>query len=55
MRAQLYSIRNGELQQTIIQLESPAVGLVRMNKNVMVGAWVRHGGMRTGRMEERRV
>lgn len=33
----LYSIRNGELQQTIIQLESPAVGLVRMNKNVMVG------------------
>lgn len=25
------------MQQTIIQLEAPAVGLVRMNNNVMVG------------------
>jgi hypothetical protein len=29
--------RNGEVQQNIIQLEAPAVGLVRMGANIMVG------------------
>ncbi|KAJ9510374.1 hypothetical protein QJQ45_015847 [Haematococcus lacustris] len=33
----LYLVRNGELQQTIIQLEAPAVGLVRMGPHTMVG------------------
>ncbi|KXZ45593.1 BBS1 protein [Gonium pectorale] len=33
----LYHIRNGELQQTIIQLEAQPVGLVRLVKHVAVG------------------
>jgi len=33
----VYTVRNGEVSQTIIQLEAPAVGLVRMNNNFMVG------------------
>ena len=43
---QLYVIRNGEVSQTIIQLESPAVGLTRLNKDVMVGG--KGGGGRRG-------
>ena len=33
---QMYIVRNGEVTQNIIQLESPAVGLARLNKDVMV-------------------
>ncbi|GAX73330.1 hypothetical protein CEUSTIGMA_g784.t1 [Chlamydomonas eustigma] len=33
----MYIIRNGDVSQSIIQLESPAVGLSRMNLDVMVG------------------
>ncbi|EFJ41176.1 Bardet-Biedl syndrome protein 1 [Volvox carteri f. nagariensis] len=33
----LYHIRNGELTQTIIQLEAQPVGLVRLSKHVAVG------------------
>ena len=41
---QLYVIRNGEVSQTIIQLESPAVGLTRLNKDVMVRGVEGHRG-----------
>ena len=37
----LYVVRNGEVSQNIIQLESPAVGLARMNKDVMVSGFGR--------------
>eukprot|EP00798_Chlamydomonas_sp_ICE-L_P006017 gene6017-5322_t len=33
----VYTIRNGEVSQTIIQLEAAAVGLIRLGKNFMVG------------------
>jgi hypothetical protein len=44
---------NGELQQTIIQLEASAVGLVRMHSNVMVGCMnsVIHNYTHTGEGE----
>lgn len=46
----LYTIRNGEVQQTIIQLESPPVGLVKVSKNIVVGCMndVMHNYQHTG-------
>ncbi|GIL69347.1 hypothetical protein Vretimale_13465 [Volvox reticuliferus] len=47
----LYHIRNGELTQTIIQLEAQPVGLVRLQKHVAVGCMndVIHAYQPTGR------
>jgi hypothetical protein len=33
----IYTIKNGELMDSVIQLESQPVGLVTMNKNIIVG------------------
>lgn len=46
----LYTIRNAKVEQTIIQLESPPVGLVKLGKNILVGCMndVMHSYQHTG-------